>query len=131
MPQVSLSASLNYTAPGGGTINTDIVAVGSYLASSLGTLDVPSGSSSGATFALPLGGVGNPCAFYVKSSIGTSAILKLNGGSTGMPLTDGGVMLYGNPKTPASTTGPLAAIAIQLTAAQTAYGSVDYVIFGD
>jgi len=129
MPQVSLSASLNYTAPGGGTINTDIVAVGSYLASSLGTLDVPSGSSSGATFALPLGGVGNPCAFYVKSSIGTSAILKLNGGATGLPLTNGGVMLYGNPATP--LVSPLGALAIQLTSAQTAYGAVDYVIFGD
>ncbi len=129
MPQVSLSASLNYTAPGGGTINQDIVAVGSYLASSLGTLDVPSGSSSGATFALPLGGVGNPCAFYVKSSVGTTTILKLNGGTTGMALTDGGVMLYGNPKTPGIS--PLNALAVQLTANQTAYGSIDYVIFGD
>lgn len=129
MPQVSLSASLNYTAPGGGTINQDIVAVGSYLASSLGTLDVPSGSSSGATFTLPLGGVGNPCAFYVKSSIGTSCLVKMQNNPTGLPLTDGAVMLYGNPKTP--QTSPLGALAIQLTAAQTAYGSIDYVIFGD
>lgn len=129
MPQVSLSASLNYTAPGGGTVNQDIVAVGSYLASSLGTLDVPSGTSSGATFALPLGGVGNPCAFYVKSSIGTSAILKINGGSTGVALTDGGVMLYGNTKTP--QVSPLGSLAVQLTNNQTAYGSFDYVIFGD
>ena len=129
MPQVSLSASLNYTAPGGGTINQDIVAVGSYLASSLGTLDVPSGSSSGATFALPLGGVGNPCAFYLKSSIGTAALVKMQSNPTGLPLTDGGVLLYGNPKTPQPS--PLGSLTIQLTAAQTAYGSIDYVIFGD
>jgi len=129
MPQVSLSASLNYTAPGGGTVNTDIVSVGSYLASSLGTLDIPSGSSSGATFALPLGGVGNPNAFYVKSSIGTAALLKMQSNPTGLPLTDGGVLLYGNPKTPSPS--PLGALTIQLTAAQTTYGYVDYVITGD
>lgn len=129
MPQVSLSASLNYTAPGGGTINTEIVAVGSYLASSLGTLDVPSGAASGATFALPLGGVGNPNAFYIKSSIGTAALLKMQNNPTGLPLTDGGMMVYGNPKTPGAS--PLSAVAIQLTSAQTAYGSIDYVIFGD
>ncbi len=130
MPQVSISGSLNYTPPGGSSpVNTDIVAVGSYLASSLGTLDVPSGSSSGATFALPLGGVGNPCAYYVKSSVGTTTLLKINGAPTGLPLTDGGVMLYGNPKTPAVS--PLGALAVQLTAAQTSYGSIDYIIFGD
>jgi hypothetical protein len=129
MPQVSLSASLNYTAPGGGTINTDIVAVGSYLASSLGTLDIPSGSSSGATFALPLGGVGNPNFAYVKSSVGTTVLLKMQSNPTGLPLTDGGLQMYGNPKTPVPS--PLGALTVQLTAAQTAYGSIDYVIFGD
>lgn len=130
MPQVSLSASLNYTPPGGSSaVNTDIVAVGSYLASSMGTLDIPSGAASGATFALPLGGVGNPNAYYLKSSIGTAALVKMQNNPTGLPLTDGGVMLYGNPKTPG--TSPLSALAIQLTSAQTTYGSVDYVIFGD
>jgi len=38
-------------------------------------------------------------------------------------------MLYGNPATP--LVSPLGALAIQLTSAQTAYGAVDYVIFGD
>lgn len=129
MPQVSISGSINYTAPGGGTINTDIVAVGSYLASSLGTLDIPSGAASGATFALPLGGVGNPNFAYIKSSIGTAAILKMQGNPTGIPLTDGGIQIYGNPKTP--TPSPLGALTVQLTANQSAYGSIDYVITGD
>lgn len=129
MPQVSFSASLNYTAPGGGTVNQDIVAVGSYLASSLGTLDVPSGSSSGATFSIPLGGVGNPIAFYLKSSVGTTTIVKTQAQPTGVPLTDGGVLLSANPKTPLAS--PLGAITVQLTAAQTAYGAIDYLIFGD
>lgn len=131
MPQVSFSASLNYTAPGGGTVNQDLVAVGSYLASSLGTLDIPSGASSGATFALPLGGVGNPCAFLVKSSVGTSTILRTQGNPTGTPLVDGALLYSGGAKTPTGAVGPLSSLVVQLTANQSAYGSIDYVIFGD
>ena len=131
MPQLTLSGSLNYVAPGGGTVNQDIVAVGSYLASSLGTMDIPSGAASGATFTIPLGGVGNPIAFYLKSSIGTGALVKMQSNPTGLPIMDGGVMVYANPKTPGASAGPLSALAIQLTAAQTAYGFLDYEIFGD
>lgn len=128
MPQASLSASLNYQTLGA-TVNTDIVAIGSYMAQSGGTVDVPSGSSSGATFTIPLGGVDRPIGYYLKSSVGTTTILKEQGGSTGIALTDGGVKLYMNTKP--STVSPLGALAIQLTAAQTAPGTIDYVIFGD
>jgi hypothetical protein len=130
MPQVSLSGSLNYQQ-GGGTVNENIVAVGSYLASSLGTMDIPSGSSSGATFSLPLGGVERASCVHVKNSVGTTMILRMQGNPTGLPLTDGSEFVCNSPKPPALTLGPLSAIVVQLTAAQTAYGYVDYEIFGD
>lgn len=131
MPQVSFSASLNYTAPGGAQINQPLVAIGSYGASSLGTLDIPSGSSSGATFSIPLGGVNAPCAYVMKSSVGTGIVVRSQGNPTGAPLLDGGVVVHANPKTPALSQGPLSSLVIQLTAAQSAYGSLDYMIFGD
>lgn len=130
MPQVSLSGSLNYQQ-GGGTVNETIVAVGSYLASSLGTMDIPSGSSSGATFSLPLGGVERACSVHVKNSVGTTMILRMQGNPTGLPLPDGSEFVFNSPKTPALNLGPVSAIVVQLTAAQTAYGYVDYEIFGD
>ena len=130
MPQVSLSGSLNYTQ-GGGTVNETIVAVGSYLASSLGTMDIPSGSSSGATFSLPLGGVDRACSVHVKTSVGTTTILRMQGNPTGIPMPDGSEFVFNCPRTPAAAVGPVSAIVIQLTAAQTAYGYVDYEIFGD
>lgn len=128
MPQASLSASLNYQTLGA-TINTDIVAIGSYLAQSGGTVDVPSGAASGATFAIPFGGVDRPIGYYLKSSVGTTTILKEAGGPTGIPLTDGGVKVFMNTKL--TTVSPLGALAIQLVNTQTATGTIDYVIFGD
>lgn len=129
MPQVSLSASLNYTAPGGGTINQDIASVGSYAASSMGVIDVPSGSNSGATFSVPLGGVAIPIAFRVKNSVGTAVRVALQSNPTGMQLTDGGELLYAQQKTPLNL--GVTAISVVLTAAQTAPGEVSYEIFGD
>ncbi len=128
MPQASLSASLNYQTLGA-TINTDIVAIGSYLSQSGGTVDIPSGSSSGATFSIPLGGVDRPIGYYLKSSVGTTTILKRQGGATGTPLTDGGVEVFMNTKL--TTVSPLSALAVQLVNTQTATGTIDYVIFGD
>ncbi len=129
MPQASLSASLNYQVPGGDTVNQAFVAVGSYAASSLGVIDVPSGSSSGATFAAPLGAVGNPIAYGFKNNVGTGILVKTQSNPTGIYLADGGVMLYSQAKAPAQS--PLSAFSIQLLNAQTAPGSADYLIFGD
>ncbi len=129
MPQVSLSGSLNYTAPGGGTVNQDIVSVGSYLASSLGTIDVPSGSSSGATFSVPLGGVAIPVAMALKNGVGTAVRVSFQSNPTGFQLTDGGWFTYTQPKTP--LTLGITAVSIVLSAAQTAPGEIVYEIFGD
>lgn len=131
MPQVSLSASVNYQVPGGDTVNQAVVAVGSYAASSLGTVDVPSGAASGATFSPPLGAVGAPVFGYLKNSVGTTIVVRTQGNPTGLPLDNGGVWIFGNNRTPPAAAGPLSALVIQLTAAQTAPGSVDYLIFGD
>lgn len=129
MPQLTLSASMNYTAPGGAQVNQEFVAIGSYAASSIGTIDVPSGSSSGATFAAPLGSVSNVIGWAVKNSVGTTILVKTQSNPTGLPMSDGGSLLNAMAKTPSLS--PLSALSIQLTAAQTAPGSVDYIIFGD
>ncbi len=129
MPQVSLSASLNYQAPGGDPINQALVAVGSYAASSLGTIDVPSGALSGASFSVPFGGVSNPVGCVVVNGVGTGVNLKIQGGSTGMRLNDGGMFIAANTGTPGGS--PLSAVEVVLTAAQTRTGVITYLLFGD
>jgi hypothetical protein len=129
MPQLTLSASMNYTAPGGATVNQEFVAIGSYAASSLGVIDVPSGAAQGATFSAPLGAVAAPVGFGIKNSVGTAVRLKFQGNPTGMWLPNNGCVLMGGDKIAASS--PLSAIQIDLISAQTAPGELSYIIFGD
>lgn len=131
MPEASLSASVNYTAPGGSVVNQTFVAVGSYAAQSLGTVDVPSGAGAGASFAIPLGGVGLPIGFALKNSVGTGIRVKMQGNPTGMWLADGGCVLVQSAKGPSASGTPLSALEINLIGAQTAPGEVSYLIFGD
>ena len=120
---------MNYVAPGGAQVNQEFVAVGSYAASSLGVIDVPSGALSGASFTAPLGAVAAPIGFGINNSVGTAVRVKFQGNPTGMWLDDGGCILQGGTRTPASN--PLSAVQIDLLQTQTAPGSVSYIIFGD
>lgn len=131
MPEASLSASVNYTAPGGAVINQTFASVGSYAAQSLGTVDVPSGAGAGASFAIPLGGVANVIGFAVKNSVGTGVRIKFQGNPTGMWLANSGVMLVQNDKMPSASSPSVTAIEVDLINAQTAPGEVSYLIFGD
>lgn len=131
MPEASLSASVNYTAPGGSVVNQTFVAVGSYAASSLGTVDVPSGAGAGASFAIPLGGVANAIGFALKNSVGTGVRVKFQGNPTGMWLANSGCILYGNASGPVASSPPVGAIEVNLINAQTAPGEISYLIFGD
>ncbi len=131
MPEASLSASVNYTAPGGSVVNQTFVSVGSYAASSLGTVDVPSGALAGASFAIPLGGVALPIGFHIKNSVGTGVRVKLQGNPTGTWLANGGCMLVQSASGPAASSPPLTALEVNLINAQTAPGEISYLIFGD
>lgn len=131
MPEASLSASVNYTAPGGSVINQTFVSVGSYAAQSLGTVDVPSGAGAGASFAIPLGGVANVIGFALKNSVGTGARVKFQGNPTGMWLANNGVMLVQSDRTPGASSPSVTAIEVDLINAQTAPGEIGYLIFGD
>lgn len=128
MPQVSLSGSINYQVSGS-PVTTDIVAVGSYAASSIGTVDVPSGALSGASFAIPLGGVNSPVQAFLKNSVGTAVRLKTQSNPTGTVIPDGGWWALASTSTPGSN--PLAAIEVDLLQAQTNTGILTYLIFGD
>jgi hypothetical protein len=129
MPQVTVSGSVNYQAPGGDQVNQALVAVGSYAASSLGTIDVPSGALSGASFSVPLGGVNTPIGCIVINNVGTGINLKTQGNPTGMRVNDGGLFILANSSTPGAV--PLSAVEVVLSAAQTRTGTITYLLFGD
>ncbi len=130
MAFVTLSGNLNYTPPGGdAAINLPLAAGATYGAQSSGSIDVPSGSASGATFSISLGAVSSPVAFVVKNRAGTAVNLAINSASSPFRMSNNGVMANANNAAPAAN--PLTALTVILVATQTAAGQVDYLIFGD
>lgn len=130
MSYVTLSGNLNYTPPGGDSaINLPLAAGATYGAQSSGSIDVPSGSASGATFAISLGSVTNPVAFVVKNRAGTAVNLAINSASSPFRVSNNGIVAKADNAVPAGN--PLTGLTVILVATQTSLGAVDYLIFGD
>lgn len=130
MAFVTLSGNLNYTPPGGdAAINLPLAAGATYGAQSSGSVDVPSGSASGATFAISLGAVASPVGFVIKNRGGTAVNVSLNSAAAPFRVSHNGVVAQMNNAAPAAN--PLTAVTVILVATQTSLGAVDYLIFGD
>jgi hypothetical protein len=130
MSYVTLSGNLNYTPPGGdAAINLPLAAGATYGAQSSGSIDVPSGSASGATFSISLGAVSSPVGFVIKNRGGTAVNIALNSAASPFRVSNNGVVAQMNNAAPAAN--PLTAVTVILVATQTSLGAVDYLIFGD
>lgn len=128
--QLSLSGNLNYTQPGGSDqVNLPLVTSGTYAAQSIGTLDVPSGSASGATVAISFASVANPLGVYVRNNVGTGVNVKINSSTPTFRLVSGGVFVTTGSVEPSSN--PITSIDIVLVNAQTTGGTVDFAVWGD
>lgn len=127
---LTLSGNLNYTPPGGGSnVNLPLSVSGTFAAQSLGTLDIPSGSASGATVAISFGSVASPLGVYVKNRVGTGVNVKINSATPTYRMVNNGVFVTAGDSIPAGN--PLTSVDIVLAVAQTATGQVDFAVWGD
>lgn len=128
--QLSLSGNLNYTQPGGSDqVNLPLSTSGTYAAQSIGTLDVPSGSASGATVAISFGSVASPLGVYVRNRVGTGVNVKINSSTPTFRLVDGGVFVQAGSVEPNSN--PITSVDIVLVNVQTVGGAIDFAVWGD
>jgi hypothetical protein len=79
MANAALTASLAYTPPGGVAPASAALSVSApYTAESIGIMDIPASTGSGAVFAIPFGTVGEAYCLVVKNTNSKDMCLRLN-----------------------------------------------------
>lgn len=132
---LSFSGNVNYLPPGGSAnVNTTLATAATYGAQALATIDVPSGTASGTSFAVGFGSVANPAGFAVKNTMpsGGTIGIAFNGGTiaTGMiGIKAGGFLAMGQPN--GSSVGPITGATIFILTTTTSLGTVEVMVFGD
>lgn len=131
---LSFSGNVNFLPPGGSAnSNAPLASAATYGAQSLATIDIPSGTASGTSFAVGFGSVANPVGFVVKNTMpsGGDIALSLNGTlPSSFSIAPGGYASVGQPNRP-SVPRPLATAVVYILTTTTAAGTVEVMVFGD
>ncbi len=124
------SANLTYQAPGGANISQSVSAQATYQAQQAGSIDIPSGTSSGVAYNLQFGSVATAIGLMIKG-VDSSVAVHFNGqtGGIGQPIGTGGALVNVSPN-PCMGAGFTSAV-VTTTRSQQVQGRIDYVIWGD
>jgi hypothetical protein len=127
---LTYSANLSYQAPGGSNVSQSISAQATYQSQQAGSIDIPSGTASGAAFPLQFGSVQTAVGLMIKG-VDSSVAAFFNGatGGTGQPIGTGGAFVNVSPN-PCQAAGFTSAVVVA-TKQQQVLGRVDYVVWGD
>ena len=131
----ALSGNLNYLPPGGSSqVNTPLAVSATYGAQALATLDIPSGTASGTSFAVGFGSVANQVNFAIKNTMPSGGVIgiSLNGNAqpTGMfSLNPGGSFVVSQPN--GASVKPIVSATIYVLTTTTYLGTVEVMVQGD
>jgi hypothetical protein len=94
----TLTLNMSYIGPGGGTVTEAAKsALASYQSQISGTLDVPDGAATGATYAIPFGTITTDCtAIVIQNNLSQAVSFRANGllsTATGQTIGPTGVYL--------------------------------------
>ena len=131
---LQLSGNVNFLPPGGSSnTNTPLAVAGTYGAQALATIDVPSGTPSGTSYALGFGSIANPIGFVVKNSMPSGGNIALAMAATGarQELAPGGVAAVFQPNRQTTALYPLTQAWVTIIASTTAAGTIEVMVFGD
>lgn len=126
---VTLSENISYTAPGGAAVSTSVsVSQATYTSQSAGSIDVPSGTALGATFAINFGSVATPIGILAKG-VNMAFGLHLNSVPTGIGVGTGGACTLLASK--ATDRQGLSSAYVSVVGAVSLQGQIDFIIWGD
>ncbi len=130
---LSLSGNVNFLAPGGSSnVNTPLAAAATYGAQALATIDVPSGTASGTSYAIGFGSISRPVGFIVKNSMPSGGDISVAMQATGgaHSIAPGGFVAMAQPNRPSQPT-PLTAAWVTVLTTTTYVGTIEVMVFGD
>lgn len=134
MPSSSLTASLTFTPPlGGSACTVQFSGTENYVPQNVGTMDIPIGTPSATAIPVPFGEVDSADVLVVKNRGNQDLGVRLNG----LPVSPavlyqippGGELILFNPVAPGGS--PLTSAELETTTTQAGVvGEVDYWVFG-
>ena len=134
------SLGLQFRAPGGANVSEQIGVTAPFNAQSIGTLDIPAGTVSGTSFAIPFGSVASPKGLLlcngsvvgglVVSDANLDMKVQVQAVSSGQfQLPAGGVLLLAQPVS--ATAVAVTGCNVVTTVAQVSAAQIDYAVWGD
>lgn len=130
--QLTTQVSVTYTPPkaaansGQSTLGTS----GAYNAASVGSIDVPNGTTPPTTFSVPFNAVDNAKTVIVRNDMTSDVGIRLNGAvADNFELGPAGEMIISSPTAPGTT--PITQVDVVTTADPANLERIFYWVFGD
>lgn len=131
MPTAVLTATVSYTAPGPTAVQSVFQVSSAYQASSVGFVDVPSGTADAAAFNVPLGTVTTVKGILIQNNCAQQLNVRMNGAvADEWSVAPGGVFMPSFGAT-GVLDDPITEIELVTTALTDADGTIGYMVFGD